>query len=123
MKNPPRILIADRNPHVRAFIQREMIKYGYQVRLARDGRDLFGWIDHAGAVDLLVLDPELPDAEGTHLLEQVCSRCPDLPIVLHTDSEKFSRGQFRQGVVTVGKSGSSIEKLIQVICGMLPVAH
>ena len=29
------ILIADRNPHVRTYLQRELLKQGYRVLLAR----------------------------------------------------------------------------------------
>jgi len=121
MKRSPRTLVADRNPHVRSFVRREMIKSGYQVRLAGDGRALFGWIDHPGTVDLLVLDPELPGADAPRLLERVCRCCPDLPVILHTDNAALYRFLRRGRVVRVGKSGNSIEKLIRVVAAMKPV--
>ena len=39
-----KILIADRNRHVRDFLRRELGAEGYQVEVARDGREVLGRI-------------------------------------------------------------------------------
>lgn len=121
MKEQPSILVADRNPHVRSFVKREMLKYGYQVQLAKDGRDLFGWIGRDNMIDLLILDPDLPDPDGTRLLRRVLERCPRMPIVVHTDGEVFTPDSLTGRVVVIKKDGNSIEYLKKVVAEILPL--
>ena len=78
------IAIADRNPHVRGFLQREMSGEGYRIRLAESARDLLEWTFNHEPVDLIILDPDLPDAVDSHLLETLQGRLPPVPVVIHT---------------------------------------
>ena len=84
------LLIADRNPHVRKFLAREMAAEGYRVRLARNGREVLRWVYHYEPLDLVILDLDLPDASDAPLLERLGDRIPSLPIVVHTFSTDFS---------------------------------
>jgi len=36
------------------------------------------------AVDLIILDPDLPDAVDTHLLDALQDRMPPVPVVIHS---------------------------------------
>ena len=78
-----RILIADRNRHVREFLRRELISEGYQVRMAKDDRELMSMID-LEAPDLLILDLEIPFGGGLAVLQRYRDRNPPLPVVIHT---------------------------------------
>src|SRR5512143_698587 len=78
------ILIADRNPHVRGFLQREMSKEGYRIRLAESAQDLLQWVCHPEPIDLIILDPDLPDAVDVHLLNALQNRMPSVPVIIHT---------------------------------------
>ncbi|MBU1398308.1 MAG: response regulator, partial [Proteobacteria bacterium] len=62
LKKMIKILIADRNSNVREFLRREMMAEGYSVELAENGREVLKWAYHREPADLLILDPDLPDA-------------------------------------------------------------
>jgi CheY-like chemotaxis protein len=78
-----KILIADRNRHVRDFLRRELTAEGYRVEMAADGQEILRRIDGADRPHLLILDLEIPyldDAVWGRL--QDCQ--PPLPLVIHT---------------------------------------
>ena len=110
------LLIADRNPHVRMFLKREMTAAGYRVRLADNARDVLTWAFQGDPIDLIILDPDLPDADETHVLEHLLDRIPVLPVVVHTyPSEYGSSSKNMNDVIFVEKRGSSVERLKQVV--------
>ena len=59
MRNALKILIADRNRHVRDLLHREFAAAGYQVRVAKTGQEVLS-ICNEEAPDLFILDSELP---------------------------------------------------------------
>jgi len=106
------ILIADRNPHIREFLAREMRAIGYRVLLARTGKEVLQIAYSNQPLDLVILDPDLPDQDGRDTIKSLQDRIPTLPLVIHgfisdyVDSSKVvSTGIF------VEKTGSSIELL------------
>ncbi|OQX01031.1 MAG: hypothetical protein BWK80_60810 [Desulfobacteraceae bacterium IS3] len=124
MKKEFEILIADRNPHVREFLRREMTADGYRVRLAENGRELIKWVCHEKAPDLLILDPDLPDAEETDLIKKLQERIPYLPVVIHTFiSDYAGYSEMLKAAVFVEKKGSSIERLKQVVADILEISN
>ena len=78
------ILIADRNPHVRDFLQRELISEGYQTKIAKDDREVLQVIDADESCELLILDLDMPHVSGLSVLETIQSRKPSLPVIIHT---------------------------------------
>ena len=110
------ILIADRNPHVREFLKREMIITGYRVRLAKSGQEVLKQIYSHEPIDLLILDPDLPDTEETTLLKALENRVPNLPVVLHAfKSDDTNSLTLLEGAFFVEKAGNSIEQLKRVV--------
>jgi CheY-like chemotaxis protein len=81
---PGRILIADRNRHVREFLRRELLTEGYQVDAARDGREALEMIQGLNPPDLLILDLELPYVTELKVLELLQEKLPSLPVVIHS---------------------------------------
>ncbi len=111
-----KILIADRNSNVREFLRREMLAEGYSVELAENGREVLKWAYHREPADLLILDPDLPDAEESLLLKKLKQRIPYLPVVFHTFfSDYLSASKIINPTEFVEKGGSSIEKLKKVV--------
>jgi CheY-like chemotaxis protein len=82
--NPCRILIADRNRHVREFLRRELAAEGYQVEVARDGREVLAKIDGEAQPHLLILDLEIPYLDEQELWRRLHARRPPLPVVIHS---------------------------------------
>ena len=110
------ILIADRNPHVREFLKREMAAEGYRIRLAENGRDVLKWTYDPEPLDLLILDPDLPDVDANTLFTRLADRIPALPIVIHTFLSDYSVPEINTGdIAFVEKRGSSIETLKQIV--------
>ena len=114
------ILIADRNRHVREFLKREMTAAGYEVCLAKSGREVLKWIYADQFLDLIILDLDLPDTSGKAILEKLENRIPALPVVVHAFLSDYSNHRAVLGsTVFVEKMGNSIEKLKKVVADIL----
>jgi DNA-binding NtrC family response regulator len=107
------IVIADRNPHVRSFLQREMSREGYRIRLAESARALLQWAFNHESVDLIILDPDLPDAVDANLLQALKKRVPAVPVVIHTHYA-HTLPEKGEPFILVEKGGSSVERLKQI---------
>jgi CheY-like chemotaxis protein len=79
-----KILIADRNRHVREFLRRELSAEGYQVEVARDGRELLARINGSDPPHLLILDLEIPYLDELEVWTRLQELQPPLPVVIHT---------------------------------------
>jgi DNA-binding NtrC family response regulator len=120
MEKAYKILIADRNSHVREFLKREMLAEGYSVELAENGREVLKWAYHREPMDLLILDPDLPDAEESLLLKKLKQRIPYIPVILHTYlSDYLVASKLINPTEFVEKGGSSIEKLKKIVPAIL----
>ncbi|MFZ0451702.1 MAG: response regulator [Desulfatiglandaceae bacterium] len=120
MKHQYTILIADRNPHVRAFLKREMTAEGYQIRLANTGREVLQGVFGHDPLHLLIIDPDLPDVEEPEILKKLESRIPALPIIVHSFTLDYARhSDVLDALVFVEKGGKSIERLKSLAAEML----
>jgi DNA-binding NtrC family response regulator len=110
------ILIADRNPHVRDFLRREMNSAGHEVRLAKNAREVLDLVYGPQPLDMAVIDPELPELEGLRLIQKLEDRIPPLPLVIHGFASEESPYAFGPNVVAiVRKRGNSVERLKRII--------
>jgi len=83
MNDPFRILITDRNRHVREFLEREFRGAGYQTQVAKDGQEVLALMEAEMPPDLLILDLEMPHGDGLQILQRLQTRLPPLPVVIH----------------------------------------
>ena len=112
MQEPFTILIADRNPHVRRFLKREMMEEGYHVRLAKTAREVLEFVFDHEPLDLLILDLDLPDASELDILRKLQERFPVLPVVVHTFLSEYVNHSFvLSSSAFVEKEGSNIDRL------------
>jgi CheY-like chemotaxis protein len=79
-----KILIADRNRHVRDFLRRELTAEGYLVEVARDGREILSRINGYGPPQLLILDLDIPYLDEPEVWAKLKNCDPPLPLVIHT---------------------------------------
>ncbi len=120
MENKFTILIADRNPHVRSFLQRELEDEGYRIKLVENSREVLKWVYRQKAVDLIILDPDLPDAEESSLLQKLENRIPSIPVVVHTFLADYANmPAVFNFAAYVEKSGNSIDSIKQVVFDIL----
>jgi DNA-binding NtrC family response regulator len=116
LQEPFTILIADRNPHVRKLLQREMTAEGYRVRLADNAGEVLKWAFHQEPLNMIIVDPDLPGADEKKMLRHLLDRIPALPVVVHSYPSEINNSlNNMDDIVFVQKGGSSVERLKQVI--------
>lgn len=115
------LLIADRNPHVREFLKREMMADGYQIRLVKSGQELINDVQNPDTLpDMVILDPDLPDANDLSLVHHIHQIVPGLPIVIHTlQTDMIHQLDALHPVIFVEKKGSSVDHLKQAVKDIL----
>lgn len=113
MRNPLKILIADRNRHVRDLLHREFAAAGYRVRVAKTGQEVLS-ICNEEAPDLFILDSELPFLAELAVLRQLRERYPRIPVVIHSFTTPEDGGLTdEKSIVFVEKTGNT-ERLMAV---------
>lgn len=104
------ILIADRNPHVREFLQREFESAGYKVQVARDGKQVLSTTASNDCPGLVVLDLDMPHVDGLIILEKLLNRKPSIPVVVHTFLTEYEQHPtVRRAAAFWEKRGNNIE--------------
>ena len=78
------VLIADRNPHIREFMRRELTRDGLTVITAHDLKEILHYTFGPSPADLLVIDPDIPGINTSELIGRLNDRIPPLPFVLHS---------------------------------------
>lgn len=116
VKKGKTILVADRNPHVRELLKRELMAEGYGVRMARNRQELLSPLEAHQGIDLLILDLDLPMGDDPGILEDIRERIPALPVVIHTFlNENVNYPAKFKNAAFVEKQGNSIARLKEVI--------
>ena len=82
---PSRLLIVDDNEMNRDMLARRLLRKGYIVGLAENAKELLERVKH-DAVDLVLLDIEMPDISGLDALQKLRERysAAELPIIMVT---------------------------------------
>ena len=120
MDQEVKILLADRNRHVRKFLERELLGEGYQVILAGEGRELLQLLTCEDPPDVLILDPDIPSYLTTaELIKLLHCQHPDIPIVIHTFSSNECNYAEMPGVELCIEKGEDVTLLKKVITDML----
>jgi DNA-binding NtrC family response regulator len=124
MQNSPIILVADRNPHIRKFVARELEADGYCVQTAANVSQLRQWISPSNMPDVLILDPDLPEGGAQDYIWPLLERHPELPVIFHCLSSDIPMPMPQMAcTVIVGKSANSIDLLKRQIDLLLKTVH
>lgn len=95
-----RVLVVDDSDEMRRFVVKYVLEpNGFEVLEAADGAEgLRRALE--GAVDLMLLDLEMPRMNGFEVLEALRARCSEIPVILMTShgSEVIAVEMFREGV-------------------------
>lgn len=114
------ILVSDRNRYVREFLKRELTAQGYRVKLARTGREVLKEVFNHEALDLLILDLDLPEVKELSIMEKLGDRIPAIPVVIHCFLEEYVNHQGRLSTTAfVEKEGTNIDRLKAVVLELL----
>lgn len=85
---PWKILVADRNRHVRDLLRRELRAEGYEVAEAWDGHEVWQRLTGPDPPDVLILDPDLPYLEDLVEMAQFQEHPPTVPLILYMFREE-----------------------------------
>ena len=77
-----RVLLADDDPQIRAFLQASLRARQYLVDLASDGVEALDVVERlGGTVNLLITDIKMPRMDGVSLARAVARILPRLPVL------------------------------------------
>ncbi len=99
-----KIVVVERNPHIRSLVQRELISEGYTVFAPACEKELLDLFSGRQTVDLMIIDPEVLDNNFGHIAEKISVYRPDLPVIVHALAVD------KDGVVPFGSVLERIEK-------------
>lgn len=83
MSDQTRLLVVDDDAEIRNLMEKLLISYGYNVRTAPSGVELFN-ILRAETIDLILLDILLPGEDGFVLCRKVREKYPHISIIMVT---------------------------------------
>ena len=109
------ILIADRNPYVRKFLQRELLNAGHMVALAENARQVLLMVERDPSLKLVIIDPDLPDRDMLSIVDRLRLLKPALPVLIHSLPEEYTERPSDQCVWFVEKGGNSVDAIISLV--------
>jgi DNA-binding NtrC family response regulator len=101
-----------------------MTAEGYEVLLAGSGHEVLKHAYNPEPLDLIILDPDLPDSNGLPLLEKIEDRIPSLPVVIHAFApDAHDKSAFSSAAAFVEKDASSVDRLKTIVARLLRPAR
>lgn len=101
------VLVVDDEPLIRWSLKERLLDAGYSVADAPDGRGALKYFTlDAPAIDAVLLDLRLPDADGLSVLDRIKLAAPDIPVILMTaygSPETLSAAAEHGAAMTVNK--------------------
>ena len=116
---PFHILVTDTNHHVRTLLKRELKQEGDIIYTASNKQEAHKYLYGPNHLDIIILDPELPDFFGRSLLKEILDRIPPVQIIVHTFKEFFNELPLDENIHLVEKSAVSIAPLKQMISSFI----
>ena len=82
----PTIFICDDEPEILRYLDKLLQASDYQVETFLRGIDLLTRLESATVTpcDVILQDVRMPDCDGLQMLDQLCKRWPDIPVVIMT---------------------------------------
>ena len=115
-----KIVVVERNPHIRSLVQRELISEGYTVFAPACEKELLDLFSGTQTVDLLIVDPEVLDNNFGHLAEKIMAYRPDLPVIVHALAvDKDGEVPFGSVLDRIEKNWDSISELKKVAADVM----
>ncbi len=89
------ILLVEDEANVRGLVEKLLLRHGYAVVTAADGKDALDQAARAGAVDLILTDVVMPHLSGPELVDRLRHTHPAVKVVYmsgYTDDTMIARG-------------------------------
>jgi len=80
------IFVCDDEQDILRFLDKLLQASGYSVETFSRGTDLLMRLENAASApcDMILQDVRMPDLDGLQMLDQLCKRWPDIPVVIMT---------------------------------------
>lgn len=118
------ILVAEDDAAFRRVLTYQLIKAGYEVMIAHDGREALDWLYHPQQKpDVVLLDLLMPQHSGLDVLRAIRALPYDLPVILMSQAE---RAIAREGVDQAAPDlflakPFAVSQLLAAIESLLPI--
>jgi len=82
----PTVFICDDEAEILRYLDKLLQASGYRVETFQRGTDLLMRMESAEVMpcDVILQDVRMPDLDGLQMLDQLCKRWPDIPVVIMT---------------------------------------
>jgi CheY-like chemotaxis protein len=116
------ILVVDPDDATRDALSVVLVQAGYFVLPAANVRDAWGVFRTPNArIDLVLMDPNLPDVSGIHLCARLREISPTLPVMVAGEVEPAEVAQLQQlGVRYYLRKPIAFEELLHTVKAILP---
>jgi two-component system response regulator AtoC len=130
MSNTSRILVAEDDPEVSAYLEVALRWLGYSIDIAQDGEEAVACLKERGAdYCLLLLDLIMPRKDGLETLREIRQFDPNLPIVMLSgatsplnvvDAIKSGANDFLAKPISHEDLGKAIQKIVRTRIERVP---
>ena len=108
---PLTVLLVEDDDTVRRFVRRLLDREGYQVLEAAGGQQAVDLAqEHLGAIDLVLLDIEMPDMDGVATFPLLAAAHPEAKVILCSG---YDVGEREQALLDAGASGFLVKPFNQ----------
>ena len=119
------VLAIEDDPHISAMVMHVLTKEGYEARKAANRAEVLAALRHLPSPDLVLLDVNLPDANGFEILERmkqhpVLKKIPVIMLTGNATRESVSRGlaDGADGYITKPFDVAILRKGIKYVLGL-----
>jgi DNA-binding NtrC family response regulator len=122
--SPPTVLLIDDDPDFRSMLRRTLVRDGYAVQEAENGREGLKVLE-LSSVDVVVTDIIMPDMEGIELILQLRRTRPELPILAMSAGGRIGPDSYlylaeRSGATRTIAKPFSIGPFLELVREVLP---